>query len=577
MTLRNACPTPRFQDEEFAELLAEMERQMDDGTGDEDEDEDDEPPLATPADRRRVKEIAAGIAKRSDPRLSEKDSDWLQETPQSLPVILENFIAEVRKPGISPQDPSVVAYLVLLSEQLQFLRYRLDEGRSWPNLLLLDAQERMLDAAEQDEISQEAWMLLAAVLTESRVSVSEEMQRRLAEAGLTRDVDGLPQDLGGALGETLDMIASLNTTPFEILDGILGTGAIVPPEMRCFIATELALSGHASLREAVPLMLLEQDASVRRQAAQALTQTANPDSVSGTALRRMIAVRNWLPGDDRPQVDAAIRAVRLRGTEPTAWPLAPADLEVFASFVDGSAAQSIVFADRTGRKRKVGGLLLRHGIGIRDAWMHEELSRKEFAELMEAVTGKMGAIKVDRRYADQVIQHAIAAGLAAGHVPPPSALALAEALGAHDWHDRHLDIAAEASAEWQLLPEDVRRSDTSAALHRRAGDWLEQTPFFRSWYEGGPLIEKRYRKMAPATAVKRLLHEELEAHRLAWAEKFLLVALCCKASQDPAYRVHTEELLIVAKALTSDEPVASIPAMQLIADTSVAAASYRGW
>jgi hypothetical protein len=83
--------------------------------------------------------------------------------------------------------------------------------------------------------------------------------------------------------------------------------------------------------------------------------------------------------------------------------------------------------------------------------------------------------------------------------------------------------------------------------------------------------------MAPATAAKRLLREELEAHRLAWAEKFLLVALCCKASQDPAYSVHAEELLVVAKALTSDEPVASIPAMQLIADTSVVAASFRGW
>jgi hypothetical protein len=324
-------------------------------------------------------------------------------------------------------------------------------------------------------------------------------------------------------------------------------------------------------------MLLDEDVSVRRQAAQALTQTARPESVSGTSLRRMIAVRNWLPEEDRPQVDTAIRAARLSGTQSTTWSPAPPDLEVFASFIDGSAAQSVVFTDRTQRKGQVGGLLLRHGAGIRDAWLHQELSRKEVADLMKVITGEMGAIKVDRHYADQVIQHAIAAGLAAGHVPSPVVLNLAEAMGIHNWQDRHLDIRTEAEAEWQLLPEEMRRSDASAALHRRAGDWLEQTPFFRSWYEGGPVIEKRYRKMAPATAVKRLLSEELEAHRLAWAEKFLLVSLCCKASVDAMYRAHAPELLVVAKALTGNEPVASMPAMQLIADTSVVAASHRGW
>ena len=74
------------------------------------------------------------------------------------------------------------------------------------------------------------------------------------------------------------------------------------------------------LRDAVPLLLLDDDSAVRTAAARALEQIAHPDTLSPDSLRRAIAVRNWIPAADRPPLDAAIRKARLAGVETGAWP-----------------------------------------------------------------------------------------------------------------------------------------------------------------------------------------------------------------------------------------------------------------
>ena len=126
------------------------------------------------------------------------------------------------------------------------------------------------------------------------------------------------------------------SSPFEVMETIQNSGAMMPATLRSFIATELSLSPHAVLRDAVPLMLLDGDSTVRRNAAAALEQTANPETMSPDALRRTIAVRNWVPPADRPAVDSAVRKARLAGVETGAWPRAVADMEFHATMMDGS-------------------------------------------------------------------------------------------------------------------------------------------------------------------------------------------------------------------------------------------------
>lgn len=561
-----------LSEEEFADLL-----DFNAGSPDGEHDDIDTPPPPTPADRHRVTDIARRLSRQARLELPDKDRVWLEETPQALPLILDSFIDAAAKPGADFQSDAVLAYTMLFSIQLEFVRYRLDDGRSWAADLIEAVQERMVRAAEEGEIPADAWMLLAKALTQSRVPVSEAMRQRLAAAGLGRDLDDLPGDLDQALRVTLETIAESGATPFQVVDSFRDAGAVIPPAMRCYIATELSLSPHAVMRASLPLLLLDDDAPVRRHVAQALTQSARPDTMSGETLRRLIGIRNWLPPDDRPELDTAIRTARLAGVQSATWPATPEGLEVYASLLDGSSAQSIVFVHRPPRKKgSVSGVLVRHGTGIRDVWLHQDLSRAEIADLLRSVTQELGGIRVDADYAGRAIQHGIASGLNAGTVPPISLLELAETVGAHEWQDRQIDIAAEIDATWNDLPATDRSADGTALLLRRAAQWMDLMPIFLSWFEGGPAVEKRYRKMARTRLVPQLLSQELETRRMAWAERFLLAALCYQASPELGNRGHAAEFIVAAKALAGTSPVASIPPMVHIANTTADAIASRG-
>lgn len=541
-----------------------------------DDDEDDDEDLTEISEEELcyLRDLSVRIARSPTPALSPADRAWLEERPGLLIVILESFIAAARSADNKVQDRNMLAWLVLFGTTLESLRPSIDEREEWSLGLMYEVQERMVEAATDDELPHESWMLLVAALTDVGVPVSDEMQTRLAEAGLTLSDEIEADDLLGMLRQTLDTVAALNLSPFEVMQGLRATDAVSPASTRCFMALEMALSPHATLRDTVPLMLLDRDASVRRQAAQALEQTARPETLSGAALRRMIAVRNWLPPDDRHAVDSAIRTARLAGVQPEPWPAGLREVEVFASAVDGSGAQSIVFTAPRKRNSMVGCLLLRHGEGVHDAWLREDVKRADCRRMIQDIRDEM-AYPVSRGYADLVIQHAIAASTATGRPPMLPLLNLAEMIGAADWQDRRLDIAAEVEAEWQRLPAPDRTESGDEQLQTVACEWFGEFPMFDSWFEGGPEIERRYRTMKPDRALRHLLKDELPAHRMRWAERFLLCALWFVAGNDLTRRAAADAFIAVARALTGDRPIAAIPAMQHIAARSVAMTRAR--
>jgi hypothetical protein len=165
----------------------------------------------------------------------------------------------------------------------------------------------------------------------------------LADAGFKpEDEDGPPEQMMRTLRGFMDELAKMVDSPFDVIHSLQNAGAMLPAALRGFMATELALSPHVMLRDAVPLMLLDDDAAVRRGAAGALEQTAHPDTMSPDSLRRVITLRNWIPAADRPALDTAIRKARLAGVETGAWPAPVAGLEFHASTIDGSGAQSLL-------------------------------------------------------------------------------------------------------------------------------------------------------------------------------------------------------------------------------------------
>ena len=539
---------------------------------------EEEPPPLTAAQTANVQQVARTLAMRigsnDAPDIGIVDHQWLERHPRTLWPILDGYVAAAKA---EPRNAKLLqAYNFLLLNQLELIRYRQERGWDWAVALLAEFQQRIIAIGNAQEIAPSDWFELAAALSRAKVPVTPEVKLALAEAGASAEATDEPDF--AQLRAVIDQFASAAQRPFDVIEAFGELGAVLPAEVRSFMVLELALSPHVVLRDSVPLMLLDADAEFRRLVAAALEQTAARDTMSPDALRRLIAVRNWLPETDRPAVDRIIRKARASGVECAQWPQT-GELTLQASAIDGSGAQSIIGAIRSGRKGVVAGLLLKQGFGIRDTWTDQDTTWREITANLHSISQSAGAVEVDRSYLDIVVQHMIAVALAAGNVPAPTLLDVAETLRGADWQDRRLDIPAEAEALFLAL-DPAKRTERAIAGSLARGPTLTRDAIAKSWFEDGPEL-RAVIASAPkgdkAEAIRRVLAEVLPAQRGAWAERFLLMALWARAAKAPAARGRFTDFAILAHALSSEAPLADIPIMKAIADRSVFAARAGVW
>ncbi|MBS0638230.1 MAG: hypothetical protein U1E70_23180 [Acetobacteraceae bacterium] len=573
-------------DEELEDVLAALTEGADSDEPPLFDETPEEPPPADVDDRVRLKQLVDQCSRRPKADIPPDDRLWLEMTPQLLPVLMETTVqAMAAKPR---QRNRVDVCLRLLTLQLEFVRYRLDRGWDWAKRMLSDYQQRMIELGREETLDQQDWFALAAAMTEARVPVSDEVQQALAEAGMTIAEPAPPEELLASLRSVSAEMASMVDSPFDVIDALSSAGAVMPAALRSFMTTELALSPHAVLREAVPMMLLDADGGVRRSAAAAMEQIAGSDTVSPDWLRRAITVRNWIPPADRPGVDRAIQKARLAGVPIGPWPgtqpgtarVPPGDVMFYASVVDGSGAQSILAVSRSAKKGLVAGLLLKHGVGVADAWVDPEAPRRDINSMVKELKSAVVCDEVERAYVDTVVQHAIRAGLAHGDVPSQKVLEIAEYSVSPDWRDRGLDVAAEAAAMFDALDAQDRTPAAREASFRRMLDWMADHDVAHSWFEDHQdvhrLIATVPRTDNPA-ALRLVLEQVLPAQRLSWAERFLLIALWCQSASSMVHRGWARDFIILAHAVAGSEPLESIGPMKRIAEQTVLTARTVAW
>jgi hypothetical protein len=153
----------------------------------------------------------------------------------------------------------------------------------------------------------------------------------------------------------------------------------VPTEARAALAAGLAHGGPIGARGAVVLFLLDPDPVVRRAVAGALAGVAS--TLSPTEVRRLIAVRNWRPIDERTEVDAIIRKARgWRRLRAMGGGQRRNDL---ATAVDGSVARGFLLVSPAGRKKRISSIRAPPGTQRREGnyrpWTCSRLPRRSAA------------------------------------------------------------------------------------------------------------------------------------------------------------------------------------------------------
>ena len=310
--------------------------------------------------------IARAVAKGRLPPFSDDLDRYCEAPPRE---IFAAFAGAARHMPPAGKDEALgIGYLFLLQRLLEHLRYRTDRGYADAAKLIADFQADVVTRVEAGQVDARMLAFVGGALHQSKIPASPELAAVSARYPNNEDEGGpLPTNVGAALGGILEACGG---DPFMVVGSLIESSHAMPVETRSSLAGAMALAGMPEARAAAVLFLLDPDSAVRRAVVGALDQVAA--ALTPTDIRRLIAMRNWRPEDERAEVDAVIRKARAAGID---W----------CAVAGGRHRSSCRFSHRrlhntrfpavspAGRKKRISSVLTKSGIA--DAWSSEPGSR----------------------------------------------------------------------------------------------------------------------------------------------------------------------------------------------------------
>ena len=242
--------------------------------------------------------------------------DLLAGMPQAVLDVMGLIEKEARKKR--PDDHLVAALAFMAGQALELLRYGIERAEPAALDMLELVRGRLVALARSDRADPTVLMLLAKQFAAAKLDIGETLrdamgdvlaeEAEISRAGLGADMD---RDLA-ALGQ------DLGDDTFAIHLELAETAASLPMEHRLALANAVLASASPAVRDAALGWLLDSQPELRVAVAEALNEEAKAGRLSSTSLRRLIALRNWIPAADRRPLDAAISTARRKGGEPSA-------------------------------------------------------------------------------------------------------------------------------------------------------------------------------------------------------------------------------------------------------------------
>jgi hypothetical protein len=289
-------------------------------------------------------------------------------------------------------------------------------------------------------------------------------------------------------------------------------------------------------------------------------------------VRRLIAIRTWLPEPERALIDEVVRTARAKGVECAAWPSARLG-PIFASSIDGAGAQSVFAVVASGKRQVLSSILLKEGVGIRDAWTTPPSSKREIAGILDEAHSAMPMRTVSADYLDRAIGRHIADGLATGAVPPVPLLEAAEAMGRTAWRAEPDDWRVALDALLGEVPPQLLVAPARERIIAESASWSAELS--ESWFEDDEEVRRLIRRKPAARGAalrQRVLDDVFEQRKLKWAERLARVASWLKdATPAPAWPLFA----VLAHALSEGCPAASVGLIREMAETTIAATQAR--
>jgi hypothetical protein len=491
----------------------------------------------------------------------------------ATPDLVACLVAEAGKKR--PADRIVEACCFLLEGALNVLRIAGNGGDTEACAGLAEASQAVETAVAANRLPPKVLMLIARAVAQAGL----EPGPALKDATLAAMESGFAQDAtsprGGGLSDQLAQLAvALGHDPFAVHAEIAASGAAFPPEHRAAMAAELAASAIPAVRDAALGFLLDADPAPGAAVLVALTALARRHPVPSRVVERLISLRPWLPPARQAKLDAAIRALRAH----TEAPLPPPRSEItrlLASLCDGAGAQSLFAVLKSGRRYALASVLTKSDVGVADAWVREDMSKREADSIVVQITGAAEAVNVPIGFVERRLADALAINLARTIPPPFGLLQVTEAIGLGLLQPAEASPMGLAESLLDGLSPDQTGPDATRAAHVDAANWPELFDTAASWFEAGAAIEALLQPIASRRKrVEAVLTQHLPDRRLFWAERSAWMAATLKESgADEADE--WVNFALVARDLASGKPLADVPLFDVIAEATVDAFAAR--
>jgi hypothetical protein len=528
--------------------------------------------------------VAADLASGGPAEASYAAAQMMDEAPEASLELLELLFeqaSEARRAEKGRRRPQkkdaqkpaaderlMEAYAYLLVNALEVLRYGVELGKADALELLDRLRERVLEASRDKNVEPHVLMMILSQFVTAKLDLGEQLRAAMqyaleSDAPEANEAAGL-EEIAGHLAKVAE---ELEGDPYAIHGCLAETAGTMPDDVRAMLILAAFAQGSPALREAFVGWLLDSGSVVRRNVANLLSE--GKGVVSDTMLRRMIAIRNWLPEDDRPQLDEAIRSCRLKRVSCATWPKTKV-LELYVTGFDGSGAQSILGVASEGRRRAVAGVLLKQRFGVRDAWVQHAATVAEAKGVIEAMENQTLLIPTTHRYVLTAIRRFLGVNARSGVLPPFALLDFAETVGLSELNPEYApteELIASLCSE--LTPEHFTEQAVARAL-KASSQWSLRNPTFDSWFEDGDEAAELLKRKRLSQAKRRslLLAGPLEKRRRHWAELIALTALMMKhVPHDDAW----EEMAVVAREMLGSRPLDEFGVMNEVAKTTIMA------
>ena len=456
------------------------------------------------------RDIAGGHVSKSALQAVEVLSDY-----QNAAVdLLDLALGEATKNDKSLFD----SFGFLFSQSLEALRFDIELGYRIASELAECARKRLVTASKTGAVSPSALLLLIQCFGSAKLDPGQELRQvvehLLEEVGNANAHNFNPMD-ADLSGFVTDLVKQTNGDPFA-LHSVLGENSEgMPTDYRAVMASTLLFSEEPAAAEASIGWLLDPVAAVRQALARALEDGARKDRVTPTMLRRMIAMRNWLPQDSRAALDACIVTARRKGVQPAHWD----DVEVrklVGTGVDGSGAIGVLAHCRNRRKNVLGSLVLKLGIGVRDAWAQEGVKTKEIEQAFLEMS-LMDQFALPAEFIRVAAGHILALGHQAGSMPPFGLLQFLEAVSLSSVQPELMS----STSLLEMIPDGrAIAAGPFEKLLARGAYLADEYAFLDSWFEVGDEVDAALTGNRAARQKREALIMEkvVEPRREWWAQ-----------------------------------------------------------